>query len=170
MQEQIITHILISGGLSVQLGLFLQAWSRLSKLTSAAAAAVHDSFPISDDISAFIPRPAASFFKKRPKCTYCNTQPIHICTTSSVPFRKSQFLKKETNLERVLNLIRNLPEAVESQRRLMRQAIRWAADGRFLPATVPHQETGASHRNMNELKKKTEASQANGRSGSSRKQ
>jgi len=122
VQEQIIMHILISGGLSVQLGLFLQAWSRLSKLTSAAA--MRNSFPISDGILAFIPRPAASFFKKRPKCTYCNTQPIHICTTSSVPFRKSQFLKKETNLERVLNLIRNLPEAIESQRRLLRQAIR----------------------------------------------
>jgi len=67
VQEQIIMHILISGSLSVQLGLFLQAWSRLSKLTSAAA--MRNSFPISDGILAFIPRPAASFFKKRPKCT-----------------------------------------------------------------------------------------------------
>ena len=40
-------------------------------------------------------------------------------------FRTSRFFfKKETNLERVLNLIRNLPKAIEPQRRLLRQAIR----------------------------------------------
>jgi len=48
----------ISGGSSVQLGLSHQAWSCLSKRISAeAAAAEHDCFAFSDDISALMRRP-----------------------------------------------------------------------------------------------------------------
>ena len=66
----------ISGGSSVQLGLSHQAWSCLSKRTSveAVAAAEHDCFAFSEDISALMRRPAPSLFKKRPKCTYGKTQ------------------------------------------------------------------------------------------------
>ena len=39
-----------------------------------AAAAEHDCFAFSEDISALMRRPAPSLFKKRPKCTYGKTQ------------------------------------------------------------------------------------------------
>jgi hypothetical protein len=50
------------------------------------------------------------------------------------------FLQKQTDLKRFLNLIGNLHQAIESQRRLLQPPVR-LVDPRFFPATFSHRET-----------------------------